>query len=280
MRLDVVVVSFTGNTAHFAARFAAGAESAGASVETHRFRRRGEFAPALGGDALAVAFPVIAWQPPWPLVEWLETGLPEGKGRRAAILVTSNGMNDNAPWFAARPLRRKGWRVEGAAAGVYPNNWTQINFAWSMSYYDSLPKPATLAAAEESGRAFASGRPPGPPVRFVPTPLTLAALTAHRRFLHLFMPPSVRSALCDGCGLCARVCPVGRLRMEGGRPVARGECACCFSCVNRCPRDAIDMPLTRGRVRYRGLDQRGRSREARNGTDPQDNPDSRPPIKG
>jgi ferredoxin len=258
MRLDNVVCSFTGNTAHFAARFAAGAESAGATVATHRFRRRGEFAPAIEGDALAVAFPVIAWQPPWPLSEWLEQGLPEGNGRRAVVLVTSNGMNDNAAWFAARPMRRKGWRVEGLVAGVYPNSWTQINFAWSMSYYDALPKPATLAAAEAAGRAFASGDPVGSPIRFVPTPFTLAALTAHRRFLHLFMPPAVRSALCNGCGVCVRVCPAGRLRLENGRPVARGECVCCFSCVNHCPREAIDMPLTRGRVRYRGLEARAR----------------------
>ena len=52
---------------------------------------------------------------------------------------------------------------------------------------------------------------------------------------------------CNGCGLCERVCPVGNVVMENGRPVWHHNCANCTSCYHLCPMKAIafeedDMP--------------------------------------
>jgi ferredoxin len=44
---------------------------------------------------------------------------------------------------------------------------------------------------------------------------------------------------CDGCGLCARTCPVRNIRMEGGRPVWGGRCEACLACRSWCPHRAI-----------------------------------------
>ncbi len=57
---------------------------------------------------------------------------------------------------------------------------------------------------------------------------------------------------CVGCGLCSRVCPVSAVEMRHGRPVWWAErCACCFACLNRCPRQAIEYGRkTEGKARY------------------------------
>lgn len=45
---------------------------------------------------------------------------------------------------------------------------------------------------------------------------------------------------CVGCGTCARVCPMGCIRMEDGRPVYDyTDCASCFACIHACPAKAL-----------------------------------------
>ena len=56
---------------------------------------------------------------------------------------------------------------------------------------------------------------------------------------------------CIGCGLCARVCPLGNITMEGRKPRWNGNCTHCTACINRCPKAAIQYGRgTRKRGRY------------------------------
>ena len=57
---------------------------------------------------------------------------------------------------------------------------------------------------------------------------------------------------CNGCGLCARMCPIGAIHMQNEKPVwVRKHCTQCMSCINRCPQRAIQMGEgTKNRGRY------------------------------
>jgi len=59
---------------------------------------------------------------------------------------------------------------------------------------------------------------------------------------------------CTSCGTCAKVCPVGNITMENGRPAWQHHCELCCACLHFCPVEAIDlhsMQGTKGRGRYR-----------------------------
>jgi ferredoxin len=53
------------------------------------------------------------------------------------------------------------------------------------------------------------------------------------------------SADCNGCGICAKICPVTAIIMQDKHPVFTGKCEHCQGCVDICPLRAIHF----GRVR-------------------------------
>ncbi|MDR0709579.1 MAG: EFR1 family ferrodoxin [Spirochaetaceae bacterium] len=47
-------------------------------------------------------------------------------------------------------------------------------------------------------------------------------------------------AACNGCGICAGICPAANITMEGERPLFSSRCEQCQACLNWCPRRAIE----------------------------------------
>jgi ferredoxin len=56
---------------------------------------------------------------------------------------------------------------------------------------------------------------------------------------------------CIACGLCAKICPVRNISLEGGRPKWQGRCEHCAACISWCPAKAVQYGgKTRKRKRY------------------------------
>jgi ferredoxin len=46
---------------------------------------------------------------------------------------------------------------------------------------------------------------------------------------------------CNGCGICAGICPMRNVEMVDDRPVWSDNCAGCFACLHWCPKGAISL---------------------------------------
>jgi ferredoxin len=60
---------------------------------------------------------------------------------------------------------------------------------------------------------------------------------------------------CNGCAVCAKVCPVNNITIKEEKPVWHHACEQCMACMQWCPQEAIQFGgKTQGRKRYRHPD--------------------------
>lgn len=56
---------------------------------------------------------------------------------------------------------------------------------------------------------------------------------------------------CNGCDICAKVCPVDNIEMVENRPSWSNHCAGCFACLHWCPEESIQVgSITANMERY------------------------------
>jgi ferredoxin len=244
--IDVIFCSYTGNTSHFMEPLLNAVRDEDVKVVEQRFHYYRQFQPELTGDALIVAFPVIGWKPPWPMFNYLLLRLPWGKGKPAFVIHTSAGGPENAGVLTWLVLTLRGYHVLGRASAIYPISLptARLGPARFCRWIDSLLlRSLTPAGQTQAGHDFARGRNAGIPFLFWPSPLFLAGILLDNKWVDIVYRNHVFRRRCNGCGLCVKYCPTGRLRIVNGYPKAGLTCALCFTCVNHCPRHAMQMWL-------------------------------------
>ncbi|MFH1228658.1 MAG: hypothetical protein V1701_12260 [Planctomycetota bacterium] len=244
-RIDLILCSYSGNTAHYAEPFIAGARQSGAEVIVHRYHYYKEFKPELSGDGLVVAFPVMGWKPPWPMFNYLIFDLPRGKGKPAYIMYSSAGGPENAGVLIWLILTLKGYRVTGRSWAAYPINVSTFRLGLKRVWAaidKVVPHPKDADAQARCGRDFADGQSAGLPFIFWPSPLFIFGILIDNKLIDsLIYRNHVYKKRCNQCGICVDYCPAQRLKMADGYPKSSGACVLCTCCVNLCPKRAMNI---------------------------------------
>ncbi len=195
---------------------------------------------------LVLCYPTYFLKPAPVMADFLR-GIPEGRGERRAVLVTTYELyTGNSNRRAALLLRDRGIPVLGSYALRAPG--TDVTCVvpdrmcgWLYRFERGFPRKAARIArrvAEFSAAPPASGRIPAPkwytPLAWI---LQVLALDGFIRFRDRIR---VLGDRCNSCGLCVRDCPRGAWRRtEAGLEHSGGLCDLCTRCVHRCPRKAL-----------------------------------------
>ncbi len=226
------------------------------------FAKAGEI--SLGDyDAYCFATPLQAWQPTKNVERFIKA-MPS-LGKKPAFLLSSSGgqPSQTAPLMAGW-LKKKGVTVTGHHDLLCPDSWPVSRRATHKLDGERPDAASVRALAAFTGRmleaqaAFLAGEQVElPRYRVRPTPLFLLSrferLTKGRANLAMGKKKVIESD-CTRCGICARDCAAGAIRLDP-YPVFGKECTACWRCVNCCPEDCITTRIS-SPYHYKGIPDR------------------------
>jgi NAD-dependent dihydropyrimidine dehydrogenase PreA subunit len=247
-----VYMTGTGNSFRLACWFAEAAASRGVRTPVVPMEPRARLPIAPGPASLLVlAFPTHAFTAPWRVV-WCALRMPRGRGTAAAVVMSRAalkfgpvivpGLDGTGCYLVALILALKGYRVRGCIGVDMPSNWMAAHSGLKRANVDAIIALARPKTLRFFGRILAGRRFYGSwvsfPVGLALFPVSVAYLLYGRFGLgKLFFA----SAKCDGCGLCARACQQGAIRMRGKRPYWTFRCESCMRCMAFCPKQAVEV---------------------------------------
>ena len=117
-------------------------------------------------------------------------------------------------------------------------------FSYSAQKNERLIKEAN-AKLECASEAFAAGKPPQEGLGVL---CRIAGLLRQRLWMKIWdktpfakRKPSLDTSRCNGCGECAKSCPMQNIKIAHGKAKFGERCTICYRWVNKCKQKAITI---------------------------------------
>jgi ferredoxin len=235
--IRIVYFSGTGGTKIAAEKLAESFTGFGVTVIQQELNAQEQQDRQTKEDLLIVLYPVYALNAPEPVYKYINNH--DVAENIPAAIISISGGGEVTPNKACRRrviklLENKGYRVVYEKMLIMPSNiFTATPLNASVRLLKVLPVKASQIAGDLLGGVVCRTRP-----GLINTALSafgeLEKIGARQFGRHI-----ASSADCTGCGICAAHCPVGNIRMAGGRPVYGGKCITCMKCLYGCPQKAL-----------------------------------------
>lgn len=234
MTTTIYVYSGTGNSL-WAAR-ALAAKLPDARVES--IARASGASPRTDSDTVGIVFPVHIWGLPPRVVE-LASRLEVPAGAYLFAVAVNAGQVARTLIQLRELLEKRGLKLAAGESLVMPSNYIPWGGPGPKRQQEARFEQARAKLDELAARV--ARREPG---RIEAGPLwQRLALTAAYKATYSHLGKMDRDfwtdERCNGCGICARICPAANVVLASGKPQWQRRCEQCFACLQWCPREAV-----------------------------------------
>jgi ferredoxin len=191
-------------------------------------------------DAIGLVFPVHMWGVPSLALEFLKK-LEKDPSRYYFAFAVNAGQVSRTLVQLQELLRSQGLTLSAGYDIVLPSNYipwggpgpAEKLEAMHREAREKLKRVAPVIAKREAG-----------PIEKGPLWQRII-FTALYKWTYKMVPGMDKDFWtdnkCNGCEICGRVCPVGNIAFEAGKPSWKHRCEQCLACIQWCPQEAIQF---------------------------------------
>lgn len=207
----------------------------------------------IDADVLGIVLPAYCMRMP-KIVERFIDKITSLQSKYIFVIVTVGGIAGGILDRLSEAIRQRGGSLAAGFIVRMPANYIHNS--------DSLPVFLQKRMfrkwekrADEIADYVLNGKS-GRMEKFNPVFTFLFSKTIEKQYLQGELDPDIdknfwADGKCNGCGICSKVCPVGNIQMVNGRPVWQHHCETCLTCIQWCPKEAIQFKeVTVTRKRY------------------------------
>ncbi len=195
-------------------------------------------------DSIGLVFPIYAWAAPEVVKLFIEKVKLEDGAFSFAVCTCVEEAG-----LALKKLS-KYIKLDSSYSIFMPNNYiigsdvdtSEVANKKIQDAKKQIEKISLEIKSKKSNYQVSNGKMP-----FIKSNLIAPAFNKYARDIKPFWVEDT----CIGCGLCERKCPTDCISLKDNKPVWNGKCYQCLSCINRCPKQAIQYGnKTKKRSRY------------------------------
>ncbi|MBM4152318.1 MAG: 4Fe-4S dicluster domain-containing protein [Kiritimatiellaceae bacterium] len=206
--------------------------------------------PPEATERIGIVCPVYAFGPPAIVDRFIQTLKAKSNAYIFAVFTCSQTAGASVH-FLTESLRQNGLDLSAAWVVKMPENYPPFGSAPR----ETVQRKMQSHAMHRVGEIVDQLRQGSPTVKEQGSVFwrTLGAVVypAFRRYALRRSDRFFRTDnRCNGCELCARICPVGNIRMEDHVPRWLGSCEQCFACFHWCPQRAVQYGKSGRQRRY------------------------------
>ncbi len=246
MKKIIYYFTGTGNSLYTAKKIA------GSTPDTKLIRITGETLPVHDQNSIVgVVFPVYMYRPPRIVTRFIKkfTVKPD----YTFVVATCAGESGMACSVIKRLLKKSGVNLSAYFNLVMPSNYLPFGEAVSgdemIKLFDEADSKIDLIKKTVDSKENRFDKDNSWfKTRVIPGLL----FGMGYNFIPYMAGGFKLNSECNGCGICAKVCPVQNITMADGKPDWGKKCEQCFGCINLCPQNAINYgKKTFGMKRYK-----------------------------
>lgn len=203
------------------------------------------------GECVGFVFPIYSWRPPQLVLDFVGKLQLEGVTPYVYMVATYGDDSGLADKVLAQALEVSGLRLDAAYGVTMPN--TYVNMAFMNVDSPEVEKrkleqakvrlERIAEAVKERRKTVDLNRGAMPGLKTNGIGKGFVKWVSDKKYL--------ATDACVGCGICAKVCPLQNIVIEGGKPRWNGNCNHCEACYHYCPQNAVQYgKVTRGKGQY------------------------------